>query len=768
MSSTYIKNRFGDYYLHEVNRGSFSQLGAYTTYQALYGAELFKSDHLYIIVGTDGGLLPAYIAQCGVPENSRYLFVELDHLWMSVAEHPQLSHKSFEHQIDIVSEKNWYSKVLALQAHVFLAREAMSCILSLSVQDPQDKQYMRLANHVFRPMETLQHDFLQKKMECQGLIYQLANIGDNQTPINLLQGQCMGWPAIYLGAEASLEVQLSRVKPYLSHCFIMADIKSLAYLLSEQVYPHMVVAIDHYDDEFSAVLFENNKPWPILLANSHAPSALVGNWLGPHVYLDERFPWQSSMNIPNISWEGESAAAVSLKVLLMLGCDRLFFLGVDLCYGDPFMSSALPVDNTMPYLHGESLGVTYHGEQRICDRHQLKTQKTMAHLAAEIETAVIYNLSKNAINVPGIEYADEKILETILNSEDVSISLYRLEKMIVKESSEDLTCCITTIKQSIERLAALEKITMDILEQAQLIYVSKKIEKEVTIERFRQILRKNYHEEAVLVNTLMYKELLAVEIESKEDKAYVAIIAEGIKQLKDLLHDAINRLKSRLEEQKPHPHWYRLTKQWKKDSQEGRAILWRNQHLQAYAQLKGHHIRKIQQLEINFLNKLKSKNQTTEKKFLPFTFYRLISLKRTFLQWAMNKNDSLLKQYVNYLQKVDDSDAQLLKVFCQGLMAELARDDDMAIEYYLKAAVGIFTEVALQQLTSLLIKRSDEASARRCLLCLGMLSPGYLPQYAYYCSLVGDFHEATSAYDDYLEEVPDDNQANDIRRAMLK
>ena len=769
MAMFYIKNRLGDYYLHEVNGGSFNQRGAYATYQSLYGVELFKANHLYVMVGTDGGVLPAYIVQCGVPQGSRYLFVELEHLWQTVSTHPELSLEGYDPSITIVSEKNWYSKLLAWGGHRFLESSALSCFLSLSVQDPQDKQYTRLASRVFYPMEKLKRDFMEKQKGAQGLIHQITNIADNRLPVNLLHGQCTGWPAIYLGAEKSLEIQLPQLKSHLHHCFIVADIKILSYLLSEDVYPHMVVAMDPCEDPIPPRLYNSMEVWPILLIPSGGASDIVGNWLGPHVYLDARFPWGSSMNIPNLSSIGESTATVSIKLLLMLGCDPVFLLGVDLCHGDPFAPSVLARENTTPYLYGESLGVTYGGEQRICDPSQVEIQNALASLLSGSNRGTVYNLSKEAINVSGIAYGDAMLLESIIATQTVATPHYHLNRWLCQGPyEEELQCCASTVRQYLEKLRALESITLETLEQTSLRYVSEKVEKEALMGSFKRTLRKHYKEEMALVNTLMSHSLLSFEIESKPDKAYVTIIAEGISHLKNALQDTLSRIKARLEEQKLHPHWYFLMKQWQQDGQEGRAILWRRENLQAYAQTAGTNVQRLEQLENGFISRLTTLNKKGKEHRSPFTLHRLIALKHTVLRWAMNKNRCLLKQYVSYLEKVDSSDAQLLKIFCEGLLAELDRDDKRAIDYYLKAAEGIFTEVALQQLTSLLIKRNDQGLARRCLLCLGAVSPGYLPQYAYYCSLIGDVHEATSAYDDYLEEVPEDAQAKEIRQAMLK
>ncbi len=73
----FLVNRFGESYLPSVNRELFSKVGSDAYYAGHYQEGLHGEDTLYLIVGTDAGLLPKWIIRKGVPEGALYLFIEV-------------------------------------------------------------------------------------------------------------------------------------------------------------------------------------------------------------------------------------------------------------------------------------------------------------------------------------------------------------------------------------------------------------------------------------------------------------------------------------------------------------------------------------------------------------------------------------------------------------------------------------------------------------------------------------------------------------------
>mgnify|MGYP000698081664 CR=1 FL=1 len=84
-------NLFNERFLYEVNRDSFSKISASAIFDEEFKKILFHEDSLYIIIGTDSGLLPQYIQQYGVPAGTHYLFVELPEIITQLNQHKLLT-----------------------------------------------------------------------------------------------------------------------------------------------------------------------------------------------------------------------------------------------------------------------------------------------------------------------------------------------------------------------------------------------------------------------------------------------------------------------------------------------------------------------------------------------------------------------------------------------------------------------------------------------------------------------------------------------------
>lgn len=61
-------NQFGDLFFSNLNSITFNKFDSFDVYDAEFSKVLFDDDKLYIILGTDSGLLPKYIIKKGVSD----------------------------------------------------------------------------------------------------------------------------------------------------------------------------------------------------------------------------------------------------------------------------------------------------------------------------------------------------------------------------------------------------------------------------------------------------------------------------------------------------------------------------------------------------------------------------------------------------------------------------------------------------------------------------------------------------------------------------
>ncbi len=76
----FLKNKHDEEYLYSVNRHTFQHEKSANLYKVHFDEKLKDSDSLYIILGTDSGLLAKFIMEQEPPQNTRYLFIELPHI----------------------------------------------------------------------------------------------------------------------------------------------------------------------------------------------------------------------------------------------------------------------------------------------------------------------------------------------------------------------------------------------------------------------------------------------------------------------------------------------------------------------------------------------------------------------------------------------------------------------------------------------------------------------------------------------------------------
>ncbi len=73
---TLVENQFGDKYLFSVNRRNFEQLDYQTQFNKEFDKTFEQKDTLYVITGTDSGMLVKQLLKSPPEKGSAYLFIE--------------------------------------------------------------------------------------------------------------------------------------------------------------------------------------------------------------------------------------------------------------------------------------------------------------------------------------------------------------------------------------------------------------------------------------------------------------------------------------------------------------------------------------------------------------------------------------------------------------------------------------------------------------------------------------------------------------------
>jgi hypothetical protein len=230
--------------------------------------------------------------------------------------------------------------------------------------------------------------------------------------------------------------------------------------------------------------------------------------------------------------------------------------------------------------------------------------------------------------------------------------------------------------------------------------------------------------------------------------------------LVEILGNAANRLESRLEEEKEDPDLNRLAAQWQKDSQPGRAVVWRHRNPQKEISTQEDSL--LESLEKNFEDILLLQETGHLKRAREFSQLGQV---RGKLQ-AMYRQGQVenLHQMSESLNLIEECEAASLAHLAKGYLSELEGVPEQALVEYQHIIdaqeeqnqdIAVLEE-ALKRLLSLSLQNKDSDNARLIAECLSGISVAYLPHYADLLWILGEHKSYLNLYADYLERVEGD------------
>lgn len=141
---------FGEKYLYSLNRNTFSTDISSNVFSKHFSNGLLKDDRLYIIIGSDSGLLIKYIGEQGIPNNTRYLFIELPCVINKIESEINLNNES----IKLTTPENWQKVAKEMELNVYIYKDKISYIKSLSAVDCYNVDYQSYNQEIIKSLES--------------------------------------------------------------------------------------------------------------------------------------------------------------------------------------------------------------------------------------------------------------------------------------------------------------------------------------------------------------------------------------------------------------------------------------------------------------------------------------------------------------------------------------------------------------------------------------------------------------------------------------
>jgi len=760
-----ITNPFGEAFFPKISGNLFTSSSSATVFGRYFKETFNKKDMLYIIVGSDSGLLPFYLSEHYKEGRGGRKFIFLDYT-------------SVFSDIDISGLPDWiecypaeFSMGVLSQTEVeYMASGKMALIKSLSVIDAKfQDDYGQLLAHVEGEYRKLMFAENVTSVTRSFVDAQLMNIHRNIKPIKLLRGKIKQRDVLMIGGGPSLDDSINWIKEHADKFIIFAAARTSARLLNEGITPDFLVSVDPHDLSFDnskrMLEFDQNT---ILMNCHHINPKLLNQWALNAVYFGESLPWGESEE--NSSSPGPTVIHSALHQAVFMGAKNVYLTGVDLCFYNGQTHASGSAESEIGKLGVKHLTQveTYSGDMAETDQAFSSGVDALAWLVKGYEThspdCRIYNLSRFAAKVNGISYLDKsgvildglsskldvmqelnqtlKIdLKTMLKHQQVNLKAFQKKRLMLKDA----------IKLAEQGLKLTEQYHQDTPDSEKIIRVKAKLDKKLGdmgemlyhygIDYFRDAFR-------------------PVENESKMTEQEITLTLESyFKGMRKSCTDFIGRLeksiavlKSRIDEYQPTSSPATLITSWLNQFEPGRYRIWQHYHPQVQIMDQDQEAldKAAEVLKKNIYHVDTQQAQLLKNRSLSPGELHVKALK------AYEKHDaSGLLEIQAQLEKVIGFQGEQLALLIKGMLADLDKNTQQAVDAYSAITFKPFRLLSLKRLLDYAMQSNQHEQVLIYLEGLIEFSLEYMLPYADYLALLGQDEFAYSVIDSFVKQFPE-------------
>lgn len=776
-----IVNSFGDQYFHNVNGSAFNKVGSAALYRQHFGEKLQEENSLYIILGTDSGLLPKYLQNSGIPEGTRYIFVELPEILSQLE--PLLPEDGLGSRIILTTPDEWAERAVEIefQNYVYLSR--MEFCRSVGAEDLHIEEYQEKGRQLQEQLEKIRW-MLQAEMGSSLFnLRQLENLPENRLSANCLAGTFSGRSAIILGGGPSLDSAIPWVIEQRNNLVVIAVSRICRRLLEIGLVPDIILSIDPNQISFD-ISKEMLSFWErtIFVHQHHVSHKLLGQWRGRSFFLGPRFDWPTSWNDESLAARGPTVTNCAIDLAVQMGFSRIFLTGVDLCFSKHGFTHA---QGSNEQKAGPQLGLgqlwveTNDGEmaETTPDLHfAINAISEQARVARE-KNSQLCNLSADAAMIEGVEFrkldavklesfpqSAFELLQEVMPEDNSPVRSEYLQDMLI-----ELQRAFTTFKEIKAYAEEGLKANDSFFGRRGKTKGHPKYKKK--LDRIEKKLQSGYPDFTRLIKRVGIRNFLKMTHGEQDHqqwddsdverlgRVYYESYRDSAKCLLEMVKTARERVQSRLEEEQVCPDFNLLIKQWDKDEQPGRALVWKTRH--GEKNIPQEYSAEFERLEKDFADVLADTETMHMARAKAWSQLGPVCGKLK-LMYRRAEQESL-EHLCESLETIDEQEANALYHLGSGFLAELNKDVDAALGQYqlvidllLEEQEGAALEEALLRVFAISLDRQDVENALLSSNCLAGFSPAYLQYYADMLRLAGDKVSALDVYADYLAKVKGD------------
>ncbi|WP_294946240.1 6-hydroxymethylpterin diphosphokinase MptE-like protein [Sulfurivirga sp.] len=763
----------GEKWLETVNGNAFSRRSSGEIFRHTFRSTFEKPSHLYLIVGSDSGLLANWIARHYCGEHRHFIFIEPAEVLETLR--PALPDADC---MEFVSAEALDLDEVAERFPAYTGYRRYSLVRSLGVLDRVSDEYGRLWEEVHDRFKLFDHEQNSLRANRKFIDTQLYNVPFNHHPVARLENLLREQSVIILGGGPTLDDGIDWLKTHRDEIIVVAVGRIARRLLEEGIEPDFFTSVDpnevSYDNSKWVTEFER----PVLIHTNYTNSTLLAEYAGPQCFTDARYPWPTSENPDNLITQGPTVVNTTLSIVTMMGARNIYLLGVDFCYGasgETHESKSIESQQGGLTHSGDLTLETYSSRQAVTNAVFFDAARSASEFARSLHShsdSRIWQLGKESARLDGVPLVTFE--QIALNEPGIQREVTERAHSLLAEDRNRRRSFLKRQQQELQDKRKLFRQVQDWGEEG--LEIARKLFEDYDrlddqTRRITRIKSKLEHEKYAWLSPFLYNYAMGNyarflspegggEEQSQEEIKenlinYFTALHTTAHAMVETLEEAIAHVNNHLDELNP-DLLDRVANYWRDHLQEGRVRVWLHRHGISSEQLPEQDRHTAEQLLRAWREKLSNTEDSKLVRKLKQATEQMKHHLAVIREAFEEENRPVLEQTIKALEHMKHERARSTLALARGHLAELEGNTDEALEHYLQVTEADMMHTALNRIAKIAFDRQDLKLALDALELLTRYDDHYFVAYADALMMLGDPAGAIQIYDHYLQKHMDD------------
>lgn len=773
-------NSFGEEYFTSVNNSAFAKASSEDVFAPYYKDYAEAEEAVYIVVGTDSGLLKKYLESHRKQTFCHFVFIELE----DVIDALNLPIDSYE-TIGEEDKKTWlfseqfkFGQLNRAFGH-YVIRRKVHLIKSLAVMDAeQDSPYAKLWDQC----EVGFSHFMRSEINSQSAkVFEeqrILNLSHNLIPAIELDNKLEGRDALILGGGPTLDDSIDWIKENQDKFIIFAAARIAKRMEKEGILVDFFVTVDPFPWSFdNSKSLLTHSDYSILVHSFHAQHRLISQWNGLSCYLGQRFGWFEEDDKRNFDAPGPTVTNTALHIATTMGAKRCFLSGIDFCFakGKTHESSSVEAKHkdTVAH-HGKAMlednagnmtetGDDFYSAKLAMEnmvKYYLAQKPELEFISLGLQSAKMENVSyQNCYDIT----LDQELKSDAIEEIKIDLTLTQEEQTVLLEQS------FSSIKKQNKRFKKLQDFSDEGLKVSDKVYdtLGEIVEKQAKkVSKLQKKVNNLVGQDGNFLTS--YKATLFSDafkpIEDEEAmtneqvvdqlKAYFSGINAVSEAMLELTEQGLQRLQLSIDELNDKIQPSKLYDRWQQWGEFGRALQWQSWHEAngLSSEEKSVLDKAVAEFQEEF-EKTDHEYQKRLEKKVNNASRILARANNAFAKGDLDEVNSII-EHVSETQSQNDQQKQDFLALLKGMGKELEGNKVDAFNLYEPITIKFLRHIALKKMLPIAMELEDYQAAMTVLERMVQINLDYMVPYADMLKLLGNIEGAIEVLNMYLKQNP--------------